>query len=167
MGSSLQDLAGALWLSLRQIHQWQAQKLGISNERVIRASSWVWRGNYYFYVADFFQWSNRKRYSGGRRTLKEEVKNFFRRKSCLQVVLDWMLGRVVGLFGFIYKVCYFLFNVVVYLFVDGELRLKPSSMAASEVAQTTLSKANHFLRTPPWRGGHPATPTSCLPQTPP
>ena len=38
------------------------------------------------------------------------------------------LGRVVGLFGFIYKVCYFLFNGVVYLFVDGELRFEPSSL---------------------------------------
>ena len=37
------------------------------------------------------------------------------------------LSRVVGLFGFIYKVCYFLFNGVVYLFVDGELRFEPSS----------------------------------------
>ena len=36
--------------------------------------------------------------------------------------------RVVGLFGFIYKVCYFLFNGVVYLFVDGELRFEPSSL---------------------------------------
>ena len=48
--------------------------------------------------------------------------------------------------------------------MDGELRFKPS---ASEVAQTTLSKASHFLQTPSWRGGHPATPTSCLPPTPP
>ncbi len=38
------------------------------------------------------------------------------------------LSRVVGLFGFIYKVCYFLFNGVVYLFVDGELRFEPSSL---------------------------------------
>ena len=37
-------------------------------------------------------------------------------------------GRVVGLFGFIYKVCYFLFNGVVYLFVDGEHRFEPSSL---------------------------------------
>ena len=38
------------------------------------------------------------------------------------------LGRVVGLFGFIYKVCYFMFNGVVSLSVDGErLRFKPSS----------------------------------------
>ena len=37
------------------------------------------------------------------------------------------LSRVAGLFGFIYKVCYFLFNGVVYLFVDGELRFEPSS----------------------------------------
>ena len=36
------------------------------------------------------------------------------------------LSRVVGLFGFIYKVCYFLFNGVVYLFVDDELRFEPS-----------------------------------------
>ena len=32
------------------------------------------------------------------------------------------------MFGFIYKVCYFLFNGVVYLFVDGELRFEPSSL---------------------------------------
>ena len=38
------------------------------------------------------------------------------------------LSRVVGLFGFIYKVCYYLFNGVVYLFVDGELRFEPSSL---------------------------------------
>ena len=38
------------------------------------------------------------------------------------------LSRVVGLFGFIYKVCYFLFTGVVYLFVDGELRFEPSSL---------------------------------------
>ena len=38
------------------------------------------------------------------------------------------LSRVVGLFGFIYKVCYFLFNGVVYLFVDGELRFESSSL---------------------------------------
>ena len=41
------------------------------------------------------------------------------------------LSRVVGLFGFIYKVCYFLFNGVVYLFVDGELRFEPSSLRLS------------------------------------
>ena len=68
------------------------------------------------------------------------------------------------MFIFIGKVCYFLFNGIIYLFVDGELRFKPP---ASEVAQTTLSKASHFLQTPSWRGGHPATPTSCLPPTPP
>ena len=34
------------------------------------------------------------------------------------------LSRVVGLVN---KVCYFLFNGVVYLFVDGELRFEPSS----------------------------------------
>ena len=38
------------------------------------------------------------------------------------------LSRVVGLFGFIYKVCYFMFKGVVYLFVDGELRFEPSSL---------------------------------------
>ena len=38
------------------------------------------------------------------------------------------LTRVVGLFGFISKICYFLFNGVVYLFVDGELRFEPSSL---------------------------------------
>ena len=38
------------------------------------------------------------------------------------------LSRVVGLFGFIYKVCYFLFNGVVYLFVDGGLRFEPWSL---------------------------------------
>ena len=38
------------------------------------------------------------------------------------------LGRVVDLFGFIYKVCYFLFNGVVYLFVDGDLGFEPSSL---------------------------------------
>ena len=38
------------------------------------------------------------------------------------------LSRVVSLFGFIHKVCYFLFNGVVYLFVDGELRFEPSSL---------------------------------------
>ena len=37
-------------------------------------------------------------------------------------------GRVVGLFGFIFKVCYFLFNGVVYLFLDGELRFESSSL---------------------------------------
>ena len=37
------------------------------------------------------------------------------------------LSRVVGLFGFIYKVYCFLFNGVVYLFVDGELRFEPLS----------------------------------------
>ena len=38
------------------------------------------------------------------------------------------LSRVVGLSGFTYKVCYFLFNGVVYLFVDGELRFEPLSL---------------------------------------
>ena len=38
------------------------------------------------------------------------------------------LSRVVGLFSFIHKVCYFPFNGVVYLFVDGELRFEPSSL---------------------------------------
>ena len=32
------------------------------------------------------------------------------------------------MFNFIYKVCYFLFNGVVDLFVDGELRFEPSSL---------------------------------------
>ena len=31
-------------------------------------------------------------------------------------------------FGFIYNICYFLFNGFVYLFVDGELRFEPSSL---------------------------------------
>ena len=35
------------------------------------------------------------------------------------------LGRVVGLFGFICKVCYFLFNGFVYLFVEP---FEPSSL---------------------------------------
>ena len=38
------------------------------------------------------------------------------------------LSRVAGLFSFIYKVCYFLFKGVVYLFVDGEFRFEPSSL---------------------------------------
>ena len=38
------------------------------------------------------------------------------------------LDRVAVLFVFIYNVCYFLFNGVVYLFVDGELRFEPSSL---------------------------------------
>ena len=38
------------------------------------------------------------------------------------------LSRVEGLSGFIYKVCYILFNGVLYLFVDGELRFEPSSL---------------------------------------
>ena len=38
------------------------------------------------------------------------------------------LSRVVGLFGFIYKISYFLLNGVVYLFVDSELRFEPSSL---------------------------------------
>ena len=37
-------------------------------------------------------------------------------------------GRVVDLSGFIYRVCYFLFNGVVELFVDGKLRFDPSSL---------------------------------------
>ena len=41
----------------------------------------------------------------------------------LSEVIRKDISRVIGLFGFIYKVCYFLFNGVVYLFVDGELRL--------------------------------------------
>ena len=32
------------------------------------------------------------------------------------------------MFGFIYKVCYFLFKGVVYLSVDGVLRFEPSSL---------------------------------------
>ena len=39
-----------------------------------------------------------------------------------------MISERVGLFGFICKVYYFLFNGVVYLFVDGELRFEPSSL---------------------------------------
>ena len=38
------------------------------------------------------------------------------------------LCRVIGLVGCIYMVCYFLFNGVVYQFVDGELRFEPSSL---------------------------------------
>ena len=37
-------------------------------------------------------------------------------------------GRVVGLFGFICMVCYFLFNGVTDLFADNELRFEPSSL---------------------------------------
>ena len=40
----------------------------------------------------------------------------------------WQSSRLVWLY--IYKVCYFLFNGVVDLFVDGELRFEPSSLSA-------------------------------------
>ena len=65
--------------------------------------------------------------------LKEEVKICFCRGWCWSFegavtgCARLNLSRVVGLFGFMYKVCYFLFNGVVYLFVDGELRFEPSS----------------------------------------
>ena len=44
--------------------------------------------------------------------------------SCAGLKFD----SVGGLFGFIYKVCYFLFNGVVDLFVDGELRFESSCL---------------------------------------
>ena len=50
------------------------------------------------------------------------------------------LSRVVGLFGFIYKVCYFLFNGVVYLLVDGEpssLRLPTLPFQLTELLRNT------------------------------
>ena len=49
-------------------------------------------------------------------------------KSCLHVVLDWIRGKVVSSFHFVFKVWYFLFNGVLYLFVDGELRFESSSL---------------------------------------
>ena len=55
--------------------------------------------------------------------------------SCVSSSKSWwftewltMISERVGLFGFICKVYYFLFNGVVYLFVDGELRFEPSSL---------------------------------------
>ena len=51
-------------------------------------------------------------------------------------------GRVVGLFGFIYRVCCFLYNGVVDLFVDSELRFEPSSLRLPtllfQLTETTL-----------------------------
>ena len=50
------------------------------------------------------------------------------------------LSRVVGLFGFIDKVCYFLFNGVVYLLVDREpssLRLPTLPFQLTELLRNT------------------------------
>ena len=49
----------------------------------------------------------------------EVLKELF--KSCARLIF----GRVAGLFDFIYKVSYFLFNGVVELFVCGELGFEP------------------------------------------
>ena len=64
-------------------------------------------------------------------TLKEEAKKCFAEngvevlKELFTSCAGLNLGRVAVLFGFIYKVCYFLFNGVLDLFVDGELRFEP------------------------------------------
>ena len=57
------------------------------------------------------------------------------------------LSRVVGLFGFIYKVCYFLFNGVVYLLVDGEpssLRLPTLPFQLTELLRNTAEPGRRF-----------------------
>ena len=129
------------WLFLRKNHQWPTQKLArVSSERGIRASSWVWRRKIVSDGADFLSevirkdiqkvvrvkcWSKRWR-SAFAEDGVEVLKELF--TGCARL----NLSRVVGLFGFIYKVCYYLFNGVVYLFVDGELRFEPSSLSPAE-----------------------------------
>ena len=63
-------------------------------------------------------------------------------------------GRAVSLFGFIYKVCYFPFNGVVDLFVDGELRFEPPSLSLptlpfqlTELLRDTAEPGSQFPRT--------------------
>ena len=104
------------------------------------ASSWVWRRKIVSDGAEFLNevikkdiwkvirvkcWKKRWR-SAFVRDGVEVLKELF--TGCARL----NLSRVVSLFGFIYKVvellCYFLFNGVVYLFVDGKLRFEPSSL---------------------------------------
>ena len=42
------------------------------------------------------------------------------------------------MFGFTYKVCYFLFNGIAYLFVDGELRFEPCRLPTLPFQLTEL-----------------------------
>ena len=55
------------------------------------------------------------------------------------------LSRVIGLFGLIFKVCYFLFTGVVYLFVDGELRFEPSSLNGKRKNLGSIPLRLYFL----------------------
>ena len=126
------------WLFLRQIHQWQTQKLARDFQQK----------RYHGKQLGFLR---RKIVSGGADFLSEVIRKDIRkvvRVKCwrkrwrsafaedgVEVLKELFTGcarlnlsRVIGLFGSIYKVCYFLFNGVVYLFVDGELRFEPSSL---------------------------------------
>ena len=91
-------------------------------------------------------------------TLKEEVKKCVCRECVvLKAVykLCWLnLGRVAGLFDVICKVCYPLFNGVVDLFVDCELRFEPSSLRLptllfqfTEQLRDTAEPGRRLLRT--------------------
>ena len=112
-----------LLIILRQIHQWQAQKLAMDFQRKrYQGKQLGLKEEDCFWWSGFFQWSNQKRHSEGHQSqmLREEVKICFSEDG-VQVLKELFTGcarlnlsRVVGLFGFIYKVCYYLFNGVVY-----------------------------------------------------
>ena len=125
------------WLFLRQIHQWQAQKLARDfQQKRYQGKQLVWRRKNFSDGAHFLSevirkdiWKVvrvkcwRKRW---RSAFAEDAVEVLKELSTGCARLN--LSRVVGLFGFTYKVCYFLFNGVVYLFVDGKLRFETSSL---------------------------------------
>ena len=138
MGSSSQDLADALLIIFKTNSSVTDSKVskGFPAKEVSGKSSWVWRRKIVSDGADFLSevirkdvrkvvrvkcWRKRWR-SAFAEDGVEVLKELF--TGCARL----NLGRRVGLFGFIYKVCYFLFNGVVYLFADGELRFEPSSL---------------------------------------
>ena len=126
------------WLFLRQIHQWQTQKLARDFQRKrYQGKQLGLEEENCFWWCGFSQWS--KKWKDIRKVVR--VKCWRKRwrsafaEDGVEVLKELFTGcarlnlsRVVGLFGFIYKVCYYLFNGVVYLFVDGELRFEPSSL---------------------------------------
>ena len=85
MGSSSQDLASALLVIFRQIHQWQAQKLARDfQQKSYQGKQLGLEEENCFWWCRFSWWSNQKRHSGGcqSQTFKEEVKNWFCRGWC-------------------------------------------------------------------------------------
>ena len=102
-------------LFLRQIHQWQAQTLARDFQRKrYQGKQLGLEEENCFWWCRFSQWNNQKRHSEGCRSqMLKRWRSAFAEEG-VEVLKELFTGcarlnlsRVIGLFGFIYKVCYF------------------------------------------------------------